>query len=66
MPDVTITPTEDGPYMVSGPVRLVAPDGMRSSTPIRWWCAAAGMPPRTSRFATARTPRSTSRHAGEL
>jgi hypothetical protein len=27
MPDVTITPTEDGPYMVSGPVVLTAPDG---------------------------------------
>ena len=27
MPDVTITPSEDGPYIVSGPVRLVAPDG---------------------------------------
>jgi CDGSH-type Zn-finger protein len=27
MPDVTITPTEDGPYMVSGDVTLVAPDG---------------------------------------
>jgi CDGSH-type Zn-finger protein len=27
MADVTITPTEDGPYMVSGPVVLTAPDG---------------------------------------
>ena len=35
MPDVIITPTEDGPYLVSGPVRLVAPDGHGSSTPIR-------------------------------
>ena len=27
MPDVTIMPSEDGPYIVSGPVTLVAPDG---------------------------------------
>ena len=27
MPDVTITPTEDGPYMVSGQVVLTARDG---------------------------------------
>ena len=27
MPDITITPSEDGPYIVSGPVTLVAPDG---------------------------------------
>ena len=27
MPDVTITPSEDGPYIVSGPVNLTTPDG---------------------------------------
>ena len=27
MADVTITPSEDGPYIVSGPVALTAPDG---------------------------------------
>ena len=27
MPDVTITPSEDGPYIVSRPVTLIAPDG---------------------------------------
>ena len=27
MPDVTITPTEDGPYLVSGPVAPRRPDG---------------------------------------
>jgi len=27
MPEVTITPSENGPYIVSGPVTLVAPDG---------------------------------------
>jgi len=27
MPDVTITPTEDGPYEVSGPVLLTDADG---------------------------------------
>ena len=27
MPDITITPSDDGPYIVSGPVSLVAPDG---------------------------------------
>lgn len=27
MPDVTITPSEDGPYLVSGPVLLTDVDG---------------------------------------
>ena len=27
MPDVTITPSEDGPYLVSGPVSLTYVDG---------------------------------------
>jgi len=27
MPDVTIIPSENGPYIVSGSVRLMAPDG---------------------------------------
>ena len=27
MPDVTITPSEDGPYLVSGPFRLTDIDG---------------------------------------
>lgn len=27
MSDVTITPTENGPYEVTGEVRIVAPDG---------------------------------------
>jgi CDGSH-type Zn-finger protein len=27
MADVTITPNENGPYIVSGPVRLIAPEG---------------------------------------
>ena len=27
MPDVNITPSENGPYIVSGPVVLTAPDG---------------------------------------
>lgn len=27
MPEVTITPTEDGPYRVAGPVRLADVDG---------------------------------------
>ena len=27
MPDATITPSENGPYIVSGPVTLTAPDG---------------------------------------
>ena len=27
MSQVDITPTEDGPYVVSGPVTLIAPDG---------------------------------------
>jgi CDGSH-type Zn-finger protein len=27
MPDVNITPSENGPYIVSGPVTLTAPDG---------------------------------------
>ena len=35
MPGVNITPTEDGPYMVSGLVVLTAPDGHGSSIPTR-------------------------------
>ena len=31
MPDVTITPSEDGPYIVAGPVTLVAPDGVNDA-----------------------------------
>ena len=27
MTDATITPTDNGPYMVEGPVRIVDPDG---------------------------------------
>jgi CDGSH-type Zn-finger protein len=27
MPDVNVTPTENGPYLVSGPATLTAPDG---------------------------------------
>ncbi|MDB4890502.1 MAG: Iron sulfur, CDGSH-type [Gemmatimonadetes bacterium] len=27
MADVTIVPTENGPYVVTGPVKLMAPDG---------------------------------------
>jgi CDGSH iron-sulfur domain-containing protein 3 len=27
MPDVNITPSENGPYIVTGPVTLTAPDG---------------------------------------
>jgi hypothetical protein len=27
MDEVTITPSENGPYLVSGPVHLTAPDG---------------------------------------
>jgi CDGSH iron-sulfur domain-containing protein 3 len=27
MPDVTITPSEDGPYLISGPVLLTDADG---------------------------------------
>ena len=33
MADVTITPSEDGPYLVSGPVRLTAPDGREIAHP---------------------------------
>src|SRR3954454_19065950 len=33
MPDVTITPSENGPYIVSGPVTLVAPDGHQIEHP---------------------------------
>lgn len=27
MPDVNITPSENGPYIVSGPMTITAPDG---------------------------------------
>ncbi len=33
MPDVTITPSEDGPYLISGSVRLTAPDGREIEHP---------------------------------
>jgi CDGSH-type Zn-finger protein len=33
MPEITITPSEDGPYIVSGPVRLLAPDGREIEHP---------------------------------
>jgi CDGSH-type Zn-finger protein len=33
MSDVTITPSEDGPYIVSGPAVLTAPDGRASEHP---------------------------------
>jgi CDGSH-type Zn-finger protein len=33
MPDVTITPSEDGPYIVSGPVRLTDVDGREIEHP---------------------------------
>ena len=60
MPDVNITPSENGPYIVSGPVTLTDAGraGDRASRS-RWRCAAAE-DPRTSRSATAHTPRSTS------
>ena len=33
MPDVNITPSENGPYIVSGPVTLAAPDGREIEHP---------------------------------
>ena len=33
MTDVTITPSEDGPYLVSGSVLLTAPDGREIDHP---------------------------------
>jgi CDGSH-type Zn-finger protein len=33
MADVTITQSEDGPYVVSGPVNLLAPDGREIEHP---------------------------------
>jgi CDGSH-type Zn-finger protein len=33
MPDVTITPSEDGPYQVSGPVLLTGVDGRQIPHP---------------------------------
>jgi CDGSH-type Zn-finger protein len=33
MPEVTITPSEDGPYIVSGAFRLLAPDGREIEHP---------------------------------
>ena len=35
MAEVNITPTEDGPYMVSGQVVLTAPDGGRAQLAAR-------------------------------
>ena len=59
MPDVNITPTEDGPYMVSGPVVLTAPDGrvIEHADPIVMCrCGHSSNKP----SAMAHTPRSTS------
>ncbi len=44
MPDVTITPTENGPYMVSGPAPAVAPDGheIEHPDPMVMWCRCGG------------------------
>jgi CDGSH-type Zn-finger protein len=33
MPDANITPSENGPYLVSGPVQLTAPDGREIEHP---------------------------------
>ena len=60
MPDVTITPSENGPYIVSGPVTLTAPDGRVIEHPDPDVDVPLRRTRRTSRSATAHTPRSTS------
>jgi hypothetical protein len=52
--DVTITPSENGPYLVSGPVRLTDIDGREIPHPDQMASAAADIPG-TSRSATAPT-----------
>ena len=37
MPDVTITPSQDGPYLISGPVRLTDVDGREIPHPNPAW-----------------------------
>jgi hypothetical protein len=59
MADVTITPSENGPYLVSGPVRLTDVDGREIPTPIRCRSAVVAIPA-TSPSATVRTSLSTS------
>ena len=59
MPDVTITVSEDGPYIVEGDVSLIDPDGRELCLPMTASSAVAGNP-ETSRSAMAPTPRSIS------
>jgi hypothetical protein len=59
MPDVTITVSEDGPYVVEGDVRITDYDGRELDLPTTSSSAAAGSRG-TIRSATAPTPRSTS------
>ena len=40
--EVTITPSENGPYLVSGPVRLTAPDGREIPHPARFAMCRCG------------------------
>jgi hypothetical protein len=59
MPDITITLSENGRYIVAGDVRLTAPDGREIEHPTQWRSADTDTR-RTSRSATGRMPRSTS------
>ena len=54
MADVTITPSENGPYLVSGPVKLTDIDGREIPYPDQMALAVAGART-TSRSATAPT-----------
>jgi hypothetical protein len=59
MADVTITPSENGPYLVSGPVHLTAPDGHEIPHPDQFAMCRCGAPI-TSRSATGPTSQTTS------
>jgi len=42
MDEVTITPSENGPYLVSGPVHLTAPDGREIPHPAQFAMCRCG------------------------
>ena len=46
MPEVNITPSEDGPYLVSGPVHLTDVDGRESPHPDQMALCRCGDPTR--------------------
>jgi hypothetical protein len=59
--DATITPTDNGPYLVEGSITLLDAEGNRYEVSDTVALSAAVATRTQSRFATARTRRRTSR-----